>query len=132
MFRIHFLGQIPRRRITGSKDIHVSSSQCKVPICFSTRPVSIFTTQQRVTVPTHHTQSKAAGQDAKSGAAGGYFHQPSLAPPLVTAFEAVRSHASPSPLSGFSLSSNPFRHASGCAISELPAQNKAHPNTPAP
>lgn len=36
VFRINFLGQGPRRRITGSEVIRVVSSGCPVPICFST------------------------------------------------------------------------------------------------
>lgn len=64
-------------------------------LCFN-RSVSIFTTQQSVTGPTHHTQREAIGRKAKSGTADGYFHQPSLAALLVTAFAAVRSDVSPS------------------------------------
>lgn len=62
------------------------------------RSVFVSTSQQRVTVPTRHTQSKATGQKAPSGAADGCFHQPSLARPLVTACAAVRSGVSPSAL----------------------------------
>ena len=98
---------------------------------FFNKPVSIFTTQQCVTVPAHHTQSKAIGQDAKSGIADGCFHRPSLAPPLGAASAAVRSGASPLPRSS-SLSPDRLRRASSCAISKLTAQEKVHTSNPLP
>lgn len=66
-------------------------------LCFN-RSVSIFTTQRSVTGPTHHTQREVIGQKAKRGTADGYFHQPSLAAPLVTAFASVESDVSSSTL----------------------------------
>lgn len=104
-------------------------------LCFN-RSVSISSIQQRVTVPTHHTQRKAIAQKTKSGAVDGYFHQPSLALLLVTACAADRSSASLSPL--FLLLLSPSLGSSNMdsyvtpigAISKLMAQNKAHLNTP--
>lgn len=97
-FRINFLEQIPRRRITGSKGINVLSSWYMVPICFSTSlyPFSLHSSMWQC--PHTTPRARRLGQKAKSGAADGSFHQPSLAPPLVTAFAAVRSGASPSTL----------------------------------
>lgn len=63
---------------------------------FFNRSVSICTTQQHGTVLTPHPV-QGNGRKAKGGAADGYFHRPSLVPPPLTALEAVRSGASPSP-----------------------------------
>lgn len=99
---------------------------------FFNKPVSIFTTQQRVTVPTHHTQSKAIGQDAKSGAADGCFHRPSLAHLWWQPLQLSDPVPAPSLSRLLSLSPNRLRCASGYAISKLTAQDKVHTNTPLP